>query len=71
MNFIEQRILHHIDLIDFKNANDSNSQNFFKAFVKDFASSFNAKKRNIHNFIHEMQKNILIIVDDDDKIIKF
>ena len=71
VKIIEQRVIHYDGLNNLKRANDVNSFKLYSSFVGKFASTKNAKEREISNSINAKIENSDDVVkenDDDQEI---
>jgi len=66
VKIIQQRVIHYNNLNDLKRANDVDSFKLYSSFVKEFASTKNAKKKKISNSIDVKIENFDDVVKEND-----
>ncbi len=65
VKIIEQRVIHYDGLNNLKRANDVNSFKLYSSFVEEFASTKNAKEREIFNSIDVKIENSNDVVKEN------
>ncbi len=66
VKIIQQRVIHYNDLNNLKRANDVDFFKSYSSFVEEFASTKNAKKKEISNFIDAKIENFDDVVKEND-----